>query len=138
MNNGKKYEVDLTVRCIASISIEDLKKSGKLVIIKNNKKEFELFSRVTGEMLTQFIEGLNVTTEMRESINIEFLYKFLVYLKGDATRKNQSPKFFSKKINISFNPEEKTLLDNLSKQADTPDYLVKYLEQFKENVNVNQ
>ncbi|MDJ0845475.1 AAA family ATPase [Crocosphaera sp.] len=58
---------------LIQFGMEDVKKKFKQIQQEIKYTAFELFSRVTGEMLTQFIEGLDVTTEMKESINIDIL-----------------------------------------------------------------
>ncbi len=58
---------------LIQFGMEDVKNKFKQIQTEIKNTAFELFSRVTGEMLTQFIEGLNVTPEMRESINIDIL-----------------------------------------------------------------
>ncbi len=58
---------------LIQFGMEDVKNKFKQIQTEIKNTAFELFSRVTGEMLTQFIEGLNVTPEMRESIDIEIL-----------------------------------------------------------------
>ncbi|ACB51364.1 putative ATP/GTP-binding protein [Crocosphaera subtropica ATCC 51142] len=58
---------------LIKFGMEDVKKEFKEIQTEIKNTAFELFSRVTGEMLTHFIEGLNVTQEMRESINIDIL-----------------------------------------------------------------
>ncbi|MGK7886456.1 MAG: DUF4435 domain-containing protein [Crocosphaera sp.] len=98
------------------------------------KSEIFLENHPSQPEVEQKLEQLKIQEcqkSFRGKFEIEFLYKFLVYLKGDATRKNQPPQFFSRRINISFNLDEKTILDNLSKQAETPPCLVEYLEKFK-------
>ncbi|MGK7886457.1 MAG: AAA family ATPase [Crocosphaera sp.] len=53
--------------------MEDVKNEFEQIQQEIKYTAFESFSTVTGEILTQFIEGLDVTPEMRESINIDIL-----------------------------------------------------------------
>ena len=53
--------------------MEDVKNNFKKIQSEIKDTAFKLFSQVTGEMLTQFIEGVHVTQEMRDSIKPDIL-----------------------------------------------------------------
>ena len=53
--------------------MEDVKNNFKKIQSEIKDTAFKLFSQVTGEMLTQFIEGVHVTQEMRKSIKPDIL-----------------------------------------------------------------
>ncbi len=69
----ENVELPYNTTTLIQFGMEDVKNKFKQIQTEIKNTAFELFSKVTGEMLTQFIEGLNVTTEMRESINIDIL-----------------------------------------------------------------
>jgi predicted ATPase len=58
---------------LIQFGMEDVKNNFKKIQSEIKDTAFQLFSQVTGEMLTQFIEGVNVTPEMRNSIKPNIL-----------------------------------------------------------------
>lgn len=53
---------------LIQFGMEDVDEKFKTIQSEIKNTAFQLFSQVTGEMLTQFIEGVSVTPEMRNSI----------------------------------------------------------------------
>ncbi|PZV26257.1 MAG: hypothetical protein DCF12_10725 [Snowella sp.] len=66
----------------------------------------------------------------RGKFEVEFLRKILAKLQEKANKGEEA--YFSKKINVSLNIGQKTILSDLSQYADTPSCLHQYLESFKE------
>ena len=58
---------------LIQFGMEDVKNNFKKIQSEIKDTAFQLFSQVTGEMLTQFIEGVSVTQEMRDSIKPDIL-----------------------------------------------------------------
>jgi hypothetical protein len=58
---------------LIQFGMEDVKNNFKKIQSEIKDTAFQLFSQVTGEMLTQFIEGVGVTPEMRNSIKPNIL-----------------------------------------------------------------
>ncbi|QYX30501.1 DUF4435 domain-containing protein [Sphaerospermopsis torques-reginae] len=102
------------------------------------------------ELHTQFPKAITVTQEeldlkqnhlciqerqksFRGKFEIYFLFKFIQKLIEEANKGN--PKYFTKKIKVTLNLRETTLISDLSQYADTPDCLVGYLESFRTSVN---
>ncbi|AFZ56606.1 DUF4435 domain-containing protein [Anabaena cylindrica FACHB-243] len=102
------------------------------------------------ELHTQFPKAITVTQEeidlkqsdlclqerqksFRGKFEIVFLCKFIQKLIEEANKGN--PKYFTKKIKVTLNLRETTLISDLSQYADTPDCLVDYLESFRTSVN---
>ncbi|ACB51365.1 hypothetical protein cce_2015 [Crocosphaera subtropica ATCC 51142] len=85
-----------------------------------------------------YLRSQDCQKSFRGKFEIEFLRKFLEKLKEEANKKKDQQIYFSKKLTVSLLLSNDNILSQLSQYADTPDCLVKYLEQFKENVNTNQ
>jgi len=58
---------------LIQFGMEDVKNNFKKIQSEIKDTAFKLFSQVTGEMLTQFIEGVHVTQEMTDSIKPDIL-----------------------------------------------------------------
>ncbi|WP_413171123.1 DUF4435 domain-containing protein [Anabaena azotica] len=69
----------------------------------------------------------------RGKFEIYFLFKVIQKLIEAANKGN--PKYFTKKIKVTLNLRETTLISDLSQYADTPECLVDYLESFRTSVN---
>lgn len=58
---------------LIQFGMNDVKQNFRKIQKEIKDTAFNLFSQVTGEMLTQFIEGINITDEMKASIKPEIL-----------------------------------------------------------------
>lgn len=102
------------------------------------------------ELYAQFPKAITVTQEERDlkesdlcsqerqksfrgKFEIYFLFKVIQKLIEAANKGN--PKYFTKKIKVTLNLRETTLISDLSQYADTPECLVDYLESFRTSVN---
>jgi hypothetical protein len=128
----KKADVKLSVLDISNLVLIDLDNINSTYTIDDLHIKFPKAITVAQEELD--LKQNHLCLQERQKIfrgkfEIHFLFKIIHKLIEEANKGN--PKYFTKKIKVTLNLRETTLISDLSQYADTPDCLIDYLESFR-------